>query len=358
MSIQVKIKKSFGTFALDVCFEAGDETVGLLGASGCGKSMTLKCIAGIVRPDEGKIVVNGRTLFDSERHIDLSPQKRRVGLLFQNYALFPNMTVEQNILSVLSRKERKGARKRLASLVERFYLTGLERRYPAQLSGGQQQRAAVARIMAADPSILMLDEPLSALDSYLRWQLEGEIMQILDDFRGTALCVSHNRDEVYRLCRKVCTMSQGRNEEVRTIGELFKSPNTLASSLLSGCKNYSRITRLDERRIRAMDWNVDLRCGADIAEDACYVGVRSHCVEPDTTETGGDGGENSFPCRVLRVIDDVFSTIINLCPLNAPSSRDFSRIRMELPKREAEAIRAGDVVRVKIKPHDLMLLKK
>jgi len=251
VSIYVRIKKSFGAFALDVFFEAGDETVGLLGASGCGKSMTLKCIAGIVRPDEGTIVVNGVTLFDSERRINLPPRKRHVGLLFQNCALFPNMTVRQNILSVLPRRSGQNE-SRLASLVERFYLGGLENHYPAQLSGGQQQRAALARIMATDPSILMLDEPFSALDSYLRWMLEGELLRILEEFGGTTLFVSHNRDEIYRLCRRVCTMNRGRNEEVRTVGELFESPNTLASSLLSGCKNYSRIERLDrtKRRLR------------------------------------------------------------------------------------------------------------
>jgi molybdate transport system ATP-binding protein len=347
----MKIRKSFGAFALDVFFEAGDETVGLLGASGCGKSMTLKCIAGIVHPDEGKIVVNGVTLFDSERRIDLPPQKRHVGLLFQNYALFPNMTVKQNILSVLPREDRKNGRK-LASLVERFYLGGLEGRYPAQLSGGQQQRAALARIMATEPSILMLDEPLSALDSYLRWMLEGELVRTLEEFRGTTLYVSHNRDEVYRLCRRVCTMNRGRNEEVRTVRELFESPNTLASSLLSGCKNYSRVERLDEHRIHAVDWNVDLRCDADVADDVRYVGVRAHCVKiADAAE------KNVFPCRVLRVIEDVFSTIVNLQPLNAPGGRDFSRIRLELSKSEAEEIRSGDIVRVEIKPHDLMLLR-
>ncbi|MDR1622945.1 MAG: ATP-binding cassette domain-containing protein, partial [Synergistaceae bacterium] len=241
MSITVSIKKSFGDFTLDVMFEAESEVVGLLGASGCGKSMTLKCIAGVVRPDQGRIVVNGTPLFDSEKGIDLSPQKRRVGLLFQNYALFPNMTVEENISVVLKSEGLKsggryprrfsggeGVRDRAARLVEKFHLRGLERHYPGQLSGGQQQRAALARIMAGNPSILMLDEPLSALDSYLRWQLEEELLQILEEFEGTTLYVSHNRDEVFRLCKKVCVMNLGHSEGerpkgVRTVKDLFES---------------------------------------------------------------------------------------------------------------------------------------
>ena len=231
MSIHVDIKKSFGGFTLDVAFEADSEVVGLLWASGCGKSMTLKCVAGIVRPDEGRIVVNGVTLFASEKRIDLSPQKRRVGLLFQNYELFPNMTVEQNIMTVL---KSGGGRspggesipERASRLMEKFHLKGLERHYPAQLSGGQQQRAALARIMAGKPALLMLDEPLSALDSYLRWQLEGELLQILEEFEGPTLYVSHNRDEVYRLCKKVCVMNLGRSDVerpkgVRAVKELF-----------------------------------------------------------------------------------------------------------------------------------------
>ncbi len=352
MSIRVRIKKNFGSFALDVAFEAGGETVALLGASGCGKSMTLKCIAGVVHPDEGEIVVNGETLFDSARGIDLPPQKRHVGLLFQNYALFPNMTVEENIRAVL--KKRGDAEERFRSLCEKFYIGGLENHYPAQLSGGQQQRVALARIMASEPGIVMLDEPLSALDSYLRWQLEGELARTLEEFPGTALYVSHNRDEVYRLCEKVCVMKEGRNEKIRTVEDLFESPDTLASSLLSGCKNYSRIEKRGDHSVHAVDWNVDLTCTAEVLSDVRYAGIRAHYVE-----LCGEGeGENAFDCRILRVTQDVFGTIVNLRPKGAESNHDFSRIRMEMPKREAEGLRAGDVVRVRVKPADIMLLRE
>ena len=360
MPIQVDIKKSFGGFTLDVAFEADSEVVGLLGASGCGKSMTLKCVAGIVRPDEGRIVVNGVTLFDSEKRIDLSPQKRRVGLLFQNYALFPNMTVEQNIMTVL---KSGGGRspggesipERASRLMEKFHLKGLERHYPAQLSGGQQQRAALARIMSGKPALLMLDEPLSALDSYLRWQLEGELLQILEEFEGPTLYVSHNRDEVYRLCKKVCVMNLGRSEGerpkcVRAVKELFESPNTLASSILSGCKNYSRAEKLGENSVYAVDWGVKLSCGA-VPDDVAYVGVRARHI---ALKPAGEG-QNVFPCRVLRVIQDVFSTIVNVQPLGAGGG-EFSRIRTELPKQEGRF--EDGIVSVEIRPEDVMLLKK
>ncbi|MDR1944164.1 MAG: ATP-binding cassette domain-containing protein [Synergistaceae bacterium] len=356
MSIYVKIRKKFEGFALEAEFEAGNEVMALLGASGCGKSMTLKCIAGIVRPDEGVIVVNGTTLFDSGKGINLSPQKRRVGLLFQNYALFPNMTVEGNIISVLLKRTGKtDARERFRSLVEKFYINGLENHYPAQLSGGQQQRVALARIMASDPSIIMLDEPLSALDSYLRWQLEGELARILEDFKGSTLYVSHNRDEVYRLCDRVCVLEHGKFERARSVAELFDSPDTLASALLSGCKNYSRAERLGPDTVRAQDWNVDLHCGKPVGDDVRHIGVRAHYVVI-SPEAGDSREENSFPCVILRITPDVFSTIVNVRPTGAAAEGDFSRIRIELPKSEAERLSEGDAVNVKIKPRDIMLL--
>lgn len=174
MSLDMKIKKNLGGFQLDVELHAGNETLALLGASGCGKSMTLRCIAGIETPDEGYIRVDGETLFDSEEKIDVPVQKRHVGLLFQNYALFPNMNVEQNIMlgmkSLPMPKDQKTAECR--RVIEKFYLGGLENHSVRQLSGGQQQRVALARIMVSKPRILMLDEPFSALDSFLRWELE------------------------------------------------------------------------------------------------------------------------------------------------------------------------------------------
>jgi molybdate transport system ATP-binding protein len=248
--------------------------------------------------------------------------------------------------------------------VEKFHLRGLERRYPAQLSGGQQQRAALARIMAGNPSILMLDEPLSALDSWLRWQLEGELLQMLEEFEGTTLYVSHNRDEVYRLCKKVCVMDRGRCEGACSVKELFESPNTLASAVLSGCKNYSRAEKAaggpgcDDGSVYAVDWGVNLVCGA-VPDDIGYVGVRARHIAlhpgAPSGEAGGEG-RNVFPCRVLRVIQDVFSTIVNIQPLNA-SGGDFSRIRAELPKQEGR-FEEGDVVSAEIKPENVMLLKR
>ena len=215
MSLLIDIEKRLGSFHLQVQLQAQDEVTALSGASGCGKSMTLKCIAGIVTPDRGRIVLNDRVLFDSAAHIDLPPQRRRMGYLFQNYALFPTMTVEKNILCAISgSKTEKGAA--LSDAVRRFRLEGLEHHYPAQLSGGQQQRVALARILCAKPEAILLDEPFSALDSYLKWQLELELSDLLAAFRGPILWVTHDRGEVFRSCRQICVLDHGHSQGTLT----------------------------------------------------------------------------------------------------------------------------------------------
>ena len=153
--------------------------------------MTLKCIAGIEKPDRGTITLDGRVLFDSEKHINLTPQQRRVGYPFQQYALFPNMTAAQNILCGIRTGSRAVKKEKLAALLRTFRLEGLEKKLPAQLSGGQQQRVALARILASEPQAILLDEPFSALDSYLKWELELELGELLGAFDGPILWVSH-----------------------------------------------------------------------------------------------------------------------------------------------------------------------
>ena len=151
--------------------------------------MTLKCIAGIEKPDRATITLDGRVLFDSEKHINLTPQQRRVGYPFQQYALFPNMTAAQNILCGIRTGSRAEKKEKLAALLRTFRLEGLEKKLPAQLSGGQQQRVSLARILASEPQAILLDEPFSALDSYLKWELE--LGELLGAFDGPILWVSH-----------------------------------------------------------------------------------------------------------------------------------------------------------------------
>ena len=147
MAVEVKIKKDFGSFVLNVQFSSEDNRIGILGASGCGKTMTLKCIAGIETPDEGRIAIGDRVFFDSKKKVNLPARDRKIGYLFQNYALFPHMTVEANI-GIGIRMKGQGKNQRIKELIDKFQLNGLEKRYPSELSGGQQQRTALARILA------------------------------------------------------------------------------------------------------------------------------------------------------------------------------------------------------------------
>lgn len=344
--LEVNIKKQLGQFHLDVNFTAQQGVTGLLGASGCGKSMTLKCIAGIVRPDEGRIVLDGRVLFDSSRHINLPPQQRHVGYLFQNYALFPNMTVEANISAGLRGHKKQN---RVEELIRSFYLEGLEKKRPGQLSGGQQQRVALARILASEPEVLMLDEPFSALDSYLRWQVELELSDLLKTFPGTVLFVSHSRDEVYRQCKHVCVLSDGRSEPMQPVQQLFDAPGTLSSCLLSGCKNISRVQKTGATQIFAQDWGVTLETGRPVSDNVTHVGVRAHYILPVDKP-----GENVVACRVERVVEEVFSTVVMLT--TPGGEKGYCRLRVEMPKEQWQSLHAPEKLLVSIAPKDILLL--
>lgn len=287
MGISVHIKKKADSFLLDVNFESRAKRIGILGASGCGKSMTLKSIAGIETPDEGKIEYGGRVLFDSLSKVNVKPQKRRAGYLFQNYALFPSMTVAENIAAGL-RGSRKEKEERVRQMTEKFRLQGLEKRLPGQLSGGQQQRTALARIMAYEPDMILLDEPFSALDMYLKDQLQRELAEMLDDYEGTVILVSHNRDEVYRFSEELLIMDQGKIEVCGKTKEIFENPVSRTAAGLTGCKNFSRLCRTGPCTAQALDWGVTLRTRRKIPKEALWIGYRAH----DFIPVWGSGGEN------------------------------------------------------------------
>lgn len=320
MALEVEIKKKCSNFMLNVEFALQNGILGVLGASGCGKSMTLKCIAGIETPDEGRIVLNDRVLFDSEKKINLPPQRRNVGYLFQNYALFPHMNVEENILAGVRAKNRQAVLDRYSEI---FHLQDLRKLYLRNLSGGQQQRVALARIFASEPDILMLDEPFSALDDFLKWQVEIELRDILKLYTGNILFVSHNRDEIYRFCDEVAVLSQGRVTAFTTKKNLFEKPQTLEASKLSGCKNHSRIVEIDEYTVQATDWNVTLKLPVPIAGKYSYIGIRAHEIKICQS----DEGENTFAFTIEHIIENIFSIIFMVRAQNGAAM-----IRVEFDK--------------------------
>lgn len=290
MALEVRIKKQFPDFLLDVEFQTEEEIFGVLGESGCGKSLTLKCIAGIERPDQGRIVLNGRELFDSEKGIDLPARERKVGYLFQEYALFPHMTVEENIAVGIKTKKKCEKKKKIHDYIQKFFLEGLEKKHPGSLSGGQKQRVAIARMLAAEPELILLDEPFSAVDSYLKWKLEQMLLEWLEEVQVTTLLVSHNRDEVYRLCDRMGIIHKGHMEVCGKKQEIFQNPGTVSAAILTGCKNIARIGTVTEGRAEIADWGTSLPLPNGCVGDAfTHVGVRAHDVRMLPVDEDGRG---------------------------------------------------------------------
>jgi len=352
MALTVQLQKRYGGFFLDVDFTAeGGEALALLGASGSGKSVTLKCIAGIDRPDRGRIVLDGRVLFDSAAGVDLPPRKRQIGFLFQQYALFPNMTVEQNIAVCLRRLEKTRRRRRAAELISMLRLEGLEPLYPRQLSGGQQQRTALARILASEPEAILLDEPFSALDSYLKWQLELELQDVLDRFPGPVVWVSHDQGEVCRNCRRICVLENGKSAPAEDTGALMSNPGTVSAARLSGCKNLIPLAPGPEPcLVDVPGWGLTLRTAAPWREGVTTLGIRAGRIHP-----AEPGEVNAFPCQVARAAEDVSSMLVLLRPEGAEPAAP--PLRMELNKDVWTSLPDHTEVLAAVRPEDLMLLE-
>ena len=349
MALEVQVEKTYGDFHLKAEFQAEDEPLALLGPSGCGKSLTLKCIAGIERPDRGRIVLDGRVLFDSEKHIDLPPQKRQVGYLFQQYALFPHMTVAENIAAGCRRLERAERKSRVAELMAMLHLEGLEGLRPRQLSGGQQQRTALARILASEPRAILLDEPFAALDSHLKWQLEPELKDVLDAFGGVTLWVTHDRGEAYRNCPRVCVMEAGCTAPVRDMGSLMADPRTVGAARLSGCRNCMKAEKGEAAGgVRLPEGGVTLRCAAPWREGVTALGSREEQVRP-----AEPGEENAVECALVRLVEDVSMTTALLRPLDAGPGAPLLRMAME----KGTVLTVGETLQVVLPPEDLMLLE-
>lgn len=297
---------------MNVQFKGQSKRIGILGASGCGKSMTLKCISGIEKPEEGLVRIAGKTFFDSASGINVKPQKRNIGYLFQSYALFPAMTVAQNIEAGLKGRKAEN-RIRVEEMIEKFQLTGFERHLPSQLSGGQQQRVALARIMAYEPDVILLDEPFSALDLYLRDQLQRELKEMLHDYQGTAILVSHSRDEIYRFSQELLVMDQGRSVIYNKTKDIFANPVYQKAAKLTGCKNFSHIRKIDDHTIAAIDWGIRLHLNSPVPEDVTCVGYRAH----DFVPIWGERTVNSLRTQVAEIAELPFETNYYLLPEKA-----------------------------------------
>ena len=336
MSLSVNIEKRLGNFVLQADFESDNQTLALLGQSGAGKSLLLKCIAGIERPDRGRIILDDRILFDSEKKINLPPQKRRVGYLFQNYALFPNMTVYQNISGTAKNKEE------VQKLIRRFGLSGKENDYPAKLSGGEQQRVALSRLLASEPELFLFDEPFSALDSNRKSELERLILGLFEEKKCPSILVTHDRNEAFRMAKKIAIFAKkGQLSAPVEKHDFFENPATVGAARLSGCKNISGLEWLDDQTAFATDWGIRLKFESGPSH-APYAAFRAHYLEPCSPADAQK--ENVFTCRIKRVIEDAFSFTVYF--QQETGDEETFACRKETLSGSEEAFASGKVAQV------------
>ena len=321
------LDKPLESFPLSVSLDIGDRPFGILGHSGSGKSMTLRCLAGLSTPERGRIVLNGRTLFDSDRGINLPSHQRRIGIVFQNYALFPHMTVSDNISFGLQDRSPQQQHKNLSHVLSLVQLDGLEHRYPHQLSGGQQQRVALARALAISPDALLLDEPLSALDNYLRSQIEQLLIDVFANYRGAVIFVTHKLEEAYRICDRLMVLDDGQVLANGPKAKIFEHPGHYQVAKVTECKNFSAIQIDTPHSVTASDWNLSLRVDEQVPDHCTHIGIRAHHLAFRNAE-----GENTFPCW-LAGTSEMQHRVSLFLKLHAPPTgpKDY-HLRAELYK--------------------------
>jgi len=307
--LEIKIKKNLPDFNLNIDLTVDREIVSILGPSGSGKTMTLLSTAGLIRPDEGSIRLNGRTLFNSAEGVFLPPQERKIGFVFQNYALFPHLTVAENIAYGMHGKPKKDIQKRVAELLELIHIPGLKMRYPGELSSGQQQRVALARAIAPDPDALLLDEPFSALDTFRRERLEYELLALHQYFKGDFLFITHDLAQGFKMGKRMAIFENGSIVQCENREKVINSPINRTAARLTGVKNLfdGYIASIENGAVLAYIPEFGKSLKINYAEAlslsvnrAVIIGIR-----PEHIKIIDNRQENTIPARVSRLVDGV-----------------------------------------------------
>lgn len=325
-SLAIDVIKPLDGFQLEVALQAQQSPLGVLGASGAGKSLLLRCIAGLETPAQGKIVLNGRTLFDAEKGINVRSCDRNVGIVFQNYALFPHLTVAQNIAFGIKHRHQRATL--VNTWLETLELSGLSNRYPHQLSGGQQQRVALARALAMEPDILLLDEPLSALDTYLRSHIEKLLYKVLSNYSGVTLFITHKLEEAYRLCPNLIVLANGNVAAAGTREYIFIHPPTVDVARVTECKNFSPAHRLGDQWIDALDWSCQLKIMSQPESAQIHIGIRAHHIQFPTDFNL----ENTFPGWLAMVSETQHRVTLYIKLHSMPTSDSDYHLQAEVAR--------------------------
>jgi len=306
--LNVSIHKKLDHFILDTHFEIKQGITGIIGPSGCGKSLTLQSIAGLQKPSSGKVVLNNHSLFDSGNSINIKTRHRRIGYVFQNYALFPHLTVKQNIAYGLKGMKKEVIEQKVAEMIETVRLAGYEHHFPSQLSGGQQQRVALARTLVTEPELLLLDEPFSALDYHVKDILEQELLAIIrKSYSGIVLLVTHNLEEAYRLCDHIILMDKGKVIQYGSKNEILCKPANVRAAQIIGCKNIFPIDGLyqEEHLISVQIGKIRLYTHPSERLDAQFMGIHAERIRLLEAEHFDTHLLNVFDFTILEMLDGI-----------------------------------------------------
>ena len=294
MAISVEIQKEYHGKMQHISFQTTSSRIGILGDSEERVRLLLQCIVGVETPDQGKISIDGKSIYDSEKEINFKPQERKLGCLFQDYALFPFMTTAENIACGF--RGDKGKKKTtVQEYLKRYHLKGAEKKYPHQLSEIEQLYTAVARMMIGEPELILLEDVFSGWTSLQKELLSQTLDPLFEEYQGTVLLTSGNFRHIYELCEDVAVFCEGKTVAAGNVRQLYKDPQSLDAARLMGCRNYSRIERLDEHHICALDWEIVLRTAKQVEEDITYVGIYDHCFWPLDKER-----ENCLPVQAEK----------------------------------------------------------
>jgi molybdate transport system ATP-binding protein len=357
--LEVILKKSLPGFNLEVAFSVNRETLAILGPSGSGKTMTLQCIAGLVRPDEGFIRLNNKVILDTARGIYLTPQMRKVGFVFQNYALFPHLTVKDNIAYGIRHLLKGNIETKVSELLEKMHISNLGHRYPRQLSAGQQQRVALARAIAPGPEVLLLDEPFSALDTQVKERLELELMALQNYYQGNILFVTHNLTEGYKVASKIAVYESGRVVQCDFKNKVIMSPSNRTVARLTGVRNLMRgsITEIKGSLVRVLvpelGGNINVTSGdtAGLAlNQDVTIGIR-----PEFIHIVDQPQENAFPCTADRIVEGI-SMMECFFYVNAETTSKHW-VEVSLSKLHAPRFTEGHQCYVYLPPEHVAIIK-
>jgi molybdate transport system ATP-binding protein len=357
--LEVKLKKALPGFKLEVAFSVNRETLAILGPSGSGKTMTLQCIAGLVRPDEGYIRLNDKVILDTARGINLATQTRKVGYVFQNYALFPHLTVKDNIAYGIRHLPPAEVDKKVAQLLEKMNITGLGDRYPRQISSGQQQRVALARAIAPEPEALLLDEPFSALDTQVKERLELELMALQNYYRGNILFVTHNLAEGYKIASKIAVYESGHIAQCDEKNKVITSPSSHTVARLTGVRNLMRgsITEIKDSSVtvKVPELGGTISVTADNMTKLTIGQSVTIGIRPEFIHITDRPGENHFSCTANRIVESISLLECYFQVNTEMTSRHW--IEVSLPKLHAPRISEGYQCYVYLPPEHVAIIK-